>query len=325
LKLSVIIPVYDARTLSDCIFGLRSSILRPDEIIIVDDGSPEDLKPHPERDVRLIRMNDGPVGPSKARNRGALESTGDILVFVDADVVVHPDALGIIQSVLLDDPGLAAVFGSYDDMVQGGIVTSFKNLLNHYIHQKGRSEASTFWAGLGAVRRIAFNSVGGFDETLPRLSLEDIDLGMRLVRAGYRIRLCPRILGTHLKKWTLASLIKTDLFVRAIPWARLSARSGKIPNDLNANITGRLSVCSVWGGIALGVLWPHPWRWIAMAVGFGVAVILYLPLIRLFIQKGGLFRVICQTLLLIFYLAYGSLVFVFSFAYFKIVHRLRAG
>ena len=173
LKLSVIIPVYGAQTLPDCLSGLRASIRWPDEIIIVDDGSPEGSKPGFLPDVRLIRMNDGPAGPAKARNRGARESTGEIIVFVDADVVVHPDALGIIQSIFLEDSSLGAVFGSYDDAAIGGIVTSFKNLLHHYIHQRGRSEASTFWAGLGAVRRKAFDSIGGFDETLSRLSLED--------------------------------------------------------------------------------------------------------------------------------------------------------
>src|SRR5205807_8681242 len=63
---------------------------------------------------------------------------------------------------------------------------------------------STFWAGLGAVRRDAFEAVGGFDaERYLVPSVEDIDLGARLATTGHRIELDPAVQGTHLKAWSL--------------------------------------------------------------------------------------------------------------------------
>src|SRR2546421_438484 len=78
---------------------------------------------------------------------------------------------------------------------------------------------TTFWAGLGALRREDFLSVGGFDDIrFLDSSVEDIELGMRLTREGKRLLLDPSIQGKHLKRWTLASMIQTDLGKRGIPW-----------------------------------------------------------------------------------------------------------
>jgi hypothetical protein len=146
-----------------------------------------------------------------------------VLVFVDADVEVHTDALGRIDAAFADDASLAAVFGAYDDSPRDpALVSSFRNLLHHHVHSSNAGPATTFWAGIGAVRRDAFFAVGGFDEQrYPKPSIEDIDLGSRLHAAGYRIVLDPTIQGTHLKRWTLTSMVKTDLLQRGVPWVEL--------------------------------------------------------------------------------------------------------
>ena len=84
------------------------------------------------------------------------------------------------------------------------MVSQYRNLLHHFVHQEGNPEASTFWAGCGAVRRAAFDAVAGYDEArFRRPSIEDIELGYRLRRAGYRIRLDRDLQCTHLKRWRL--------------------------------------------------------------------------------------------------------------------------
>ena len=71
-----------------------------------------------------------------------------------------------------------------------GVVSQYRNLLHHFVHQHGNSEASTFWAGCGAIRRSVFEEMGGFDEQrFPTPSIEDIELGYRLRQAGHRILL----------------------------------------------------------------------------------------------------------------------------------------
>ncbi|MBN1317294.1 MAG: glycosyltransferase, partial [Anaerolineales bacterium] len=281
-------------------------------VIVVDDGSTDSSSELAQRAGAIVISLDGrPHGPAFARNRGAEKATGDILVFIDADVAVHVDTLARIDQVFLEQPELTALFGSYDaDPPARSLVTLYKNLSHHYVHQKGRREASTFWAGCGAVRRDAFLDLHGFDESYRRPSIEDIELGARLKRAGHRIWLQPEIQATHLKKWKLASMLRADIRDRAIPWTRLIVRSGHIPVDLNLSIKSRLSAFFAWLAIislAVGSLFPAAW----FGTLFSLLVVgwLNVDLYRFFLQKGGLgFTIGAVGLHLIYYL-YSSAVF----------------
>ena len=144
----------------------------------------------------------------------------------------------------------------------------YANLRHHWVHQNGQREAVTFWAGLGAVRREAFWAVGGFNEEPGISKIEDIELGTRLKRERGRIRLVPEALGTHCKDWTIAQLWRTDIFYRAIPWARLLASGACVGGHLNDATRERWSAVfaylslltlagcflSVWSGRRLHVL-----------------------------------------------------------------------
>ncbi|MDP8968848.1 MAG: glycosyltransferase, partial [Actinomycetota bacterium] len=167
-------------------------------------------------------------GPAAARNAGVARTSGEIVVFVDADVEVHPDALRRLRRALERDAGLDAVFGAYDEHPAAtATVSRFRNLLHHHVHSGDAGPATTFWAGLGAIRREAFEAVGGFDAgRYPRPSIEDIELGMRLHAAGRRIALDPAVRGTHLKRWTLCSMLRTDLGARGAPWVALRLERG---------------------------------------------------------------------------------------------------
>ena len=125
--------------------------------------------------------------------------------------------------------------------------------------RKLQAPQETFWAGLGAVRRNAFLDVGGFDERrFPRPSIEDIELGMRLVAGGASILLEPRIQGKHLKKWTLAEMIRTDFAVRGVPWVGLLLRHRQAPLHLNLGWRHRLSAaCSVTLLVGVGSRRPR--------------------------------------------------------------------
>ena len=181
---SVIVPAYRASgTLPDCLKAIGASRLRPDEVIVVSDGGEDDetnriAHSSGARVVSLSRR----VGPGGARNAGVSEARGDLLVFVDADVCVQPEAIGTLTGALERDPKIDAVFGSYDSSPpRPNIVSQYRNLLHHFVHQRGREDAFTFWAGLGAIRRAAFERIHGFDaERYPHPSIEDIDLGDRL-------------------------------------------------------------------------------------------------------------------------------------------------
>jgi len=216
MRLSVIVPAtVEAPTLPRCLAALEAA--GPDELLVAD----------------------APAGatPALARNVAAERATGDVLVFVDADVLVHSDALERIRT-RLRDPSLAAVFGSYDAAPEApGAVSGFRNLLHHHVHHAGAGRAQSFWTGLGAVRRAVFDSAGRLDPQ--RRYLEDVELGARLVQAGARIELDPAIQGTHLKRYTLASMLHVDMVERAIPWVDLML-AGRAPHSaLNAGARHR--------------------------------------------------------------------------------------
>ena len=232
-KLTAIVPATNAPpTLGACLEAIRTAREAPEEMIVVEEGG----------------------GPADGRNRGARQASGDVLVFVDADVVVHPDAFARIRRRFEGDPSLAALFGSYDDRPEApGTVSTFRNLLHHHVHHEGAGPATTFWAGLGAVRRDAFEAVGGFDaERYLVPSVEDIDLGARLAAAGHRIELDPSVQGTHLKSWGLRGMIESDLWHRGVPWVELLLRHGNRSSALNLGWRHRASaLASVFTVVAL--------------------------------------------------------------------------
>jgi glycosyltransferase involved in cell wall biosynthesis len=256
MKLSVIVPVYNDNVhLDRCLEHIRRSVFRDYECIVVDDASTEDTAPVATRHgATLLRLATN-GGPARARNRGVEAARGEIVLFIDADVCVHPDTLGRVVAHFAAHSDTDAVMGSYDDApFDHGYISQYKNLFHHYIHQRSRSDAWTFWAGCGAIRRSVFLAAGGFDESYARPCIEDIELGFRLRQAGRRIDLNSAIQVTHLKRWTLRSLVRTDLFDRGIPWFLLMLRNRTMPADLNVTRAHRFSVVLVFALLLLGSL-----------------------------------------------------------------------
>lgn len=260
--LSVVVPVYNSNAfLQRCLADLATSTYDDYEVIVIDDGSTEPVAPlAAQYACRYVRI-DGPSGPARARNHGATLARGTYLVFIDADVCVHPDTLERFAAVFAADPTLAAVIGSYDDTpAEPNFLSQYKNLFHHYVHQASDGPINTFWSGCGAMRRDLFLAFGGFDqERYRRPAIEDIELGTWVSAAGHRIILDSTIKGKHLKRWTLSNLLKTDIFDRGVPWTRLMLRAGAAANTLNVKPTQRLSVVLVYLALLCllaALFWP---------------------------------------------------------------------
>jgi GT2 family glycosyltransferase len=213
------------------------------------------------RDEVLVMTEPAGTSPARLRNAGAMAAAGDVVVFVDADILVHGDSLDRLRTAFEEDPELAGAFGSYDDTPPGGTVAMFRNLLHHHVHHSAGGPARTFWAGLGAIRRELFLAAGGFDDRrYPRPMLEDVELGLRLTDAGRHIMLMPEVSGTHLKSWGLRQMIRTDVRDRGIPWTRLLLERRRAPAILNLSWRHRLSALCIAAlpvfavlGVLLGV------------------------------------------------------------------------
>ncbi len=211
-------------------------------------------------------------------------TTADVVLFVDSDVVVHRDVLTRVRRTFEGDERLAALFGSYDDTVATtGTVAGFRNLLHHVVHQRSAGDVRSFWAGLGAVRRSAFDAAGGFDaDRYPVPSIEDIELGGRLASEG-RILLDPALLGTHLKEWTLETMVRTDFGGRGVPWVRLLVRERRLPSTLNLGARERLSLLAALA-IGYGIVRRRP---LVGAAGLGGEIALNRDLLALLERRLG--------------------------------------
>lgn len=309
--LTVIIPVYnDSANLAICYRALAASTRLPEQVIVADDGSTQPLPDHPaELAVQVVRLEPGPQGSAVARNHALRLATGSLIVCVDADVAVHPDALERLERLMEEHPQVAAAFGSYDDAPgDSHWVSRYKNLLHHWVHQHGATEAGTFWTGLSVIRRDVLESLGGYDTTVR--TLRDIELGMRMRRRGLRIRLAPEIQGTHLKRWTLRSMLRSDILDRAVPWTRMIVRSRRLPSDLNLAPSSRVAATLAWIGLSmlLAALW-QPWAlaW-ALAALVGV-VALNRSLYAFMYGHGGAGFVLGAVGLHLLYLLYSSATF----------------
>lgn len=233
---SVIVPAYNAEaTLRDCLAAITAALRPGDELILFDDGSTDSTRAIAEQAGTRIVANSGkPKGPGYGRNKAAAEAENSYLLFIDADVIMHADAIDrLVEEV--EQTRAVAAFGSYDDRPRSRRLPAlYANLRHHFVHQSGSRQATTFWSGIGLIRTDEFRSFHGFDEVLfSHPSIEDVELGMRLVNAGKSIRLVPEAQGTHWKDWTLWRVWHTDIVRRALPWSRLIADGQVAAPDLN--------------------------------------------------------------------------------------------
>lgn len=292
LMATVIVPVYnDGDNLRRCLTALSASTCDGFEVLVVDDGSTENVQTLVEPfGYRVLRI-DGPGGPARARNRGVAQVSSEVLVFVDADVCVHSDTVERFMQHFMADSQLAAVIGSYDDEPACvDFLSQYRNLYHHYIHSCCPGEVTTFWTGCGAMRREVFLQYGGFDEKrYARPMIEDIELGTWIAADGGRLLLDPQIQCKHLKRWSLSNIVRTDIFQRGIVWVDLMLRSGKVVQTLNVTWSQRVSVVLVFGAgvlLLLAVLWP--WTLILAALSAATVTWINRDLYRFFRSRRNL-------------------------------------
>jgi len=289
--LTVIVPVLDAAgTLEKCLRAIGESSFPDWELIVVDDGSTDGSMEIAAAAGATVLQTEGRRGPGAARNLGAGQARGEVLFFIDADCSATPETLARAVEILRREPQVDALFGSYDDAPSApGLVARYKNLQHHFVHQQGKEEATTFWAGCGAVQRSVFERLGGFDtQRYGRPCIEDIELGYRLTQAGCHIRLARQVQVTHHKAWTLGGVLRSDLVDRGIPWTLLLLEEKPARKGLNVSFQGRLSVVLsllMVLGLILAPFWP---RTLMISLGAGLVFLwLNAAFYRLLARKGG--------------------------------------
>lgn len=270
LTVSVILPVHKpGPELRACLHALSAHASKVHEIILVLDGfklSKGFLKQFTLPNHKTVWLETN-KGPAFARNHGASKASGNLLFFIDSDVEIASCTIDRVLTHFQKETSCDGLIGSYDDQPEeNSLISRYRNLLHHYIHQQAQEEATTFWGACGAIRKEAFDAIGGFNPSFTKPSVEDIELGYRLIHRGYSIMLNKSLLVKHHKKWTLFNMARTDIFLRARPWTRLLYHYEKLGvNDLNISYKERLSVILLTIGI-LSLILSLKWSFL-MVVG----------------------------------------------------------
>jgi len=292
-RISVVMPVYNAEgLLGECLAALTASTGVDFEILVVDDGSTDRSREIAEAHGVRVIASGGRLGPGGARNRGAEEARGDIVFFVDADVIVRPDTLRRLAGVFADPALDGAIAVQAPAMRLRNICSLYKNLWMYHTYARRAGEnVPLFYTTAAAIRRRAFMEAGGFDRNYTNPNVEDTDFGQKLARLGHRIQVLPDLEVEHVKGYDLAGLLRTD-YLRSVALARLKLRKRgetmandtSVPTGYIVSVPlALLALLALLAGLLAG---SGPLLLVALGV-VGAILVLNRPFLRLLRRHGG--------------------------------------
>jgi glycosyltransferase involved in cell wall biosynthesis len=288
-RISVVIPAYNADlTLERCLDSLDGQTVRPFQVILVDDcssdGTPVKAR---ARGIKVISFSER-RGPARARNEGAGLAEGEIILFLDSDVVVPSDLIERISALFEADPLTAAVQTLYSPYCPAADpVSRYQNFYYFYALDRIRGNCTaTFATWCAAIRKDTFLQVGGFNASIPEPTVEDEELGYEIADRGGRILLARDIQVTHLASYNVAQFM-----ARRLRMARAQAKSGwrsvidrLLRRYINIRETGThhsrwvvlsillvlVSGASIIASLAGGLLGLSLWRWLLPLASAGL-------------------------------------------------------
>ncbi len=216
----MVVPTYRRPSLlAKCLGSLATQDLDPDrfEVVVVDDASGPETREVLEElssawpQLRWL-VQDVNCGPAAARNRGIAAARSPLLLFVDDDIVAAPDLIPVHLRYHTDTDGLLGVVGLVQ-WLPGLRVTPFMQWLDSTDLQfsygtwmrEGRIERpwDAFYTCNLSLSAAMIGAVGGFDERFPYPAFEDVELGFRLSRQGFRLDYRPDALAWHARTMEL--------------------------------------------------------------------------------------------------------------------------
>jgi glycosyltransferase involved in cell wall biosynthesis len=267
-RVSIVIPNYNyAKTLGLCLASVREQTHQPYEIIVVDDGSTDDSVAVAQSFGARVLRTGGNYGPPAARNVGAEQAGGDVLLFVDSDVALEPDATRIALEMLGADPRIGAICGTFrpEPLIPDGLIEEYRCLQLAYA-MGGEGPISTSYTAILAIRTEVFREIGGFNAALRHT--ENADFGHRLSQR-YQVILTQKVRGVHDHDDTLRVLV-TKFFTRARLHVPLYLRKPEFEGGLASDAKGWGAIAALFALLTLPTLLLGPW-WAALPAGLAVA------------------------------------------------------
>jgi GT2 family glycosyltransferase len=211
-EISLYIPAYNAENhIEECLESLLKQSLKPNEILVIDDGSTDDTAAIVKKFTHITLLSQPKnLGLAAARNRGIRESKHKLVASIDSDCVAKFDWLENLFISISEDSNLAGVGGKLIERHQEKLADRWR--ATHLKQHRGDQFLSDppFLFGHSTIfRKEALEKIGLYHEPL-RTNAEDVELSERLVRAGYKISYQPLAVAEHIKHDTILSVIKTN-------------------------------------------------------------------------------------------------------------------
>ncbi|MDD5148092.1 MAG: glycosyltransferase [Candidatus ainarchaeum sp.] len=232
MKASVIIPAFNAeKAIKQCLEALEKQTTGNFEVIVVDDGStdktPELAKKF--RGIRLLQQKNS--GPAAARNLGAKNAKGEIIIFTDSDCIAEKNFLEEMLAPFADKK-IAGVQGKYKSR-QKELAARLTQLEIEQRHEKMAKQESIDFMGsyAAAYRKKVFEEMKGFDTSYPMASGEDTDLSFRISKAGHKMVFSEKAVVWHTHPASFLKYLRIK-FYRAFWRTKLYGKhKDKIVND----------------------------------------------------------------------------------------------
>ncbi len=266
------------------------------EVIVVDDGSTDGTGSLAEAaGVRVIRQDN--TGPAGARNRGAREATGELLIFTDSDCQPLPGCIERLAAPIVDGRADAAKGAYLTDQRGLGPRFAQAEFENRY-RKLSRQDTIDFVDSYAmAIRRDLFLELDGFDESFPVANNEDTEFSYRLSTAGHRIVFVPEARLLHRHRPTLWSYLVLKAgrgYWRMVVYRRFPRKAisdSYTPQMLKLQIL----LAPTLLGLSLALTcWPLAgWGLMGALALFGLSC---MPLVRTNFRRDWLVALLCPLL-----------------------------
>ena len=322
MKISIIIPVYNSSfTLKECLNSIFSSTFKDYEVIVVSGNSTDDsIKIAKQFQIKIIELPEN-KGPALARNKGSQAAQGEIILFLDSDVIINKNSL----SLIIDTFSLAevnAIQGIYSHEPNYKYLATqfYQSYLCYYVWPENKKYATTLVTGCFAIRKEIFNKFGGFDVNIENASCEDEKFGYSLIEKGYKILILRDLQVVHRVNYNVINFIKrrlTQEFDRIKFYLREKTYTNKIKQT---NYSRVIIGIPVLGLILLTVLsaffYSNSIIWYSFVILNLIYVSLHLGFLKFVTSNKGfkkafglLFMFYLDTFLMIIALSFGLISF----------------
>ena len=322
MKISIIIPVYNSSlTLNECLSSIFSSTFNDFEVIVVSGNSTDNsVEIAKKYKTKIIELSEN-KGPALARNKGSELAQGEILLFIDSDVIINKDSLNLIAKNF-EFKNVNAIQGIYSHNPDYKYLATqfYQSYLCYYVWPPKKKYVSTLVTACFAIRSKIFIDLGGFDISIENASCEDEKFGYLLISKGHKILLLRDLQVIHRVNYDTVKFIKrrlTQEFDRIKFYLREKSYTNKIKQTNYLKVIIGIPVLGlILFTLLLTFIYPNNIIWYIFQILNLLYISLHMGFLKFVFKSkgfsralGSLFIFYLDTFLMIVALTFGILSF----------------